>query len=243
MPGKIILAGGNEMRPGCEEMDEQVLREARGTGGVAARVVFLPTAVARHDPQGSGRGAAAYWGRLGASCAVAMILNRADADRQEWVEMIEGATLVYLGGGDPDVLLDALAGSAAWQAILRVYARGGVVGGSSAGAMVVCAQTLLPGKRDGASTPWVDGLGLVSAALTLPHYSAGRAGTARDLAARLVREVSPDSAVLGIPEMSGLLGDGAGWDVVGPGLSTVFRDGDMRIYRRGERIAPPAPGA
>ncbi len=30
MPGKIILAGGNEMRPGCEEMDERVLRDAGG---------------------------------------------------------------------------------------------------------------------------------------------------------------------------------------------------------------------
>jgi cyanophycinase len=166
MPGKIILAGGNEMRPGCEEMDERVLQEA---GGAAARVVFLPTAVARHDPRGSGRGAVAYWGRLGARCDVAMILDRAGADRQEWVEMIEGGTLIYLGGGDPDVLLDALADSSAWQAILRVYARGGVVGGSSAGAMVVCARTLLPGKRDGASPPWVDGLGLIP----VPHGPCG----------------------------------------------------------------------
>ncbi len=243
MPGKIILAGGNEMRPGCEEMDERVLRDAGDAGGGTARVVFLPTAVARYDPQGSGRSAMAYWGRLGASCAVAMILDRADADRQEWGEMIEGATLVYLGGGDPDALLDALAGSSAWQAILCVYARGGVVGGSSAGAMIVCARTLLPGKRAGASTPWVDGLGLVPAALVLPHYSTGRANTARDLAARLAQEAAPDSAVLGVPEMSGLLGDSAGWDVVGPGPVTVFQGGDARIYQRGDRVATWARGA
>jgi len=228
------------MRPGCEEMDERVLQEA---GSAAARVVFLPTAVARHDPRGSGHGAVAYWSRLGAHCEVAMILDRADADRREWIEMIEGSTLVYLGGGDPDVLLDALAGSSAWQAILRVYARGGVVGGASAGAMVVCARTLLPGKRDSASSPWVDGLGLVPNALVLPHYSAARAGAARDLATRLVGEAPPDSAVLGIPEMSGLLGDGASWQVVGPGPATVFRGSDMRTYQRDDRIGPPPPGA
>ena len=240
MPGKIILAGGNEMRPGCEEMDQRVLQEA---GGAAARVVFLPTAVARHDPHGSGRGAVAYWGRLGARCDVAMILDRADADRQEWVEMIEGGTLIYLGGGDPDVLLDALAGSAAWAAALRAHARGAVLGGSSAGAMVVCAKTLLPGRRDSARTPWVDGLGVVPAALVLPHYSARGAASARELAARLQREVAPSMAVLGIPEMSGLLGDGAGWEAVGPGAAAVFARGQAGAYGQGRHFELDAAGA
>ncbi len=229
MSGKIVLAGGAEMRRGCEEMDERVLRAA---GGKDAHVVFLPTAVARHDPVGSGRGAVSYWGRLGASCEVAMILKRADADKQEWVEMIERATLVYLGGGDPDVLLDALAGSASWEAALRVHERGGVVGGSSAGAMVVCAQTLLPGKRADPTRPWVEGLGLVPHALVLPHYSTGRAGDARALATGLGAE-SPGAAVLGIAEMSGVLGDGAGWEAVGPASVAVFQGQDARTHTRG----------
>ena len=67
MPGKIILAGGNEMRPGCEEMDERVLRDA---GGSTARVVFLPTAVARHDPRGSGRGALCSTGSARSASAI-----------------------------------------------------------------------------------------------------------------------------------------------------------------------------
>ena len=121
MAGKIILAGGHELRPGCEEMDRRVLA---AVGGRDARVVFLPTAVAHYDPVGSGRGAMAYWGRLGASCEVAMILSRADADDPRWAAMIEGGTLIYLGGGDPDVLLDALNGSRAWEAMLRAHERG-----------------------------------------------------------------------------------------------------------------------
>jgi len=243
MPGTIILAGGNEMRPGCEEMDERVLRDARSAGGAAARVVFLPTAVARHDPHGSGRGAVAYWGRLGAPCDVAMILTRADADRAEYVRMIEGGALIYLGGGDPDVLLDTLVGSAAWAAAVRAHERGAVLGGSSAGAMVVCGKTLLPGRRQSDETPWVDGLGVVPDALVLPHYTTGRADMARDLAARLTREASPTMAVLGIPEMSGLLGDGATWEAVGPGSTTVFQGGGTRAYNQGDHIALGAAGA
>lgn len=233
MAGKVVLAGGNELRPGCEEMDRRVLQAA---GGTDARVAFLPTAVARYDPHGSGRGAVAYWNRLGARCEVAMILSRADADRPEWVEMIERATLVYLGGGDPDALLDALAGSAAWAAALRVHERGGVVGGSSAGAMVVCSHTLLPGKRSDGPTPWVAGLGLVPNALVLPHYRPEREESAADLSARLSRAVSPQASLFGIPEQQALLGCAGEWEVAGAGPITVFADGMSRSYGQAEHI-------
>lgn len=233
MTGKIVLAGGDELHPDCEEMDRKVLEAA---GGPKARVIFLPTALARHYPQAGARAATAYFGRLGAPCEVAMILTRRDAERPEYVAMIEGGTLIYLAGGDPDVLLDVLAGSPAWAAALRVYERGGVVGGSSAGAMVVCSHTLLPGRRAADQVPWVPGLGLAPQALVLPHYAASRAPSAITLAERLRREVSPTFSVLGIPEHVALLGSGAGWDVVGPGPVTVFAADGQRAYGPGTRV-------
>ena len=233
MVGQIVLAGGDELRPGCETMDRQMLRAA---GGVNARVVFLPTAVARHYPYQSGRGAVAYFGRLGAPCEVAMILTRDDAEKPDNVGLIESGTLIYLGGGDPDVLLDVLAGTAAWAAALRVYERGGVVGGSSAGAMVMCSHTLLPGRRNEDDTPWVAALALVANALVMPHYSPRRAGSMATLAERSSREVFPSFAVLGIPEHVGLLGNGPEWEVVGPGPVTVFTGGRAHEYREGERV-------
>lgn len=228
--GKVVLAGGHELRPGCEEMDRRVLRDA---GGRAARVVFLPTAVARYDPIGSGRGAVAYFKRLGAHCDVAMILNRADADRQEMVDLIARATLVYLGGGDPPVLLAALRGSRAWEAALLAFRQGAVVGGSSAGAMVVCERTLLPGESQPA---WGDGLGLVPHALVLPHFGAAREETA----ARLAATHAP-IAVLGIPEQSALLGGNGMWEVAGPGPVVVFAGGERRQYHAGESVALVPP--
>ncbi len=234
MVGKIILAGGHELRPGCEEMDRRVLETA---GGRDARVVFLPTAVAHYDPVGSGRGAVAYWGRLGAHCDVAMILNRADADDPRWARIIEDGTLIYLGGGDPDVLLDALQGSTAWEAVRRAHERGAVVGGSSAGAMVVCGQTLIPGRGSGTldQAPWAPGLGLVPNALVWPHYTPDKEGAANDLAARLAAEVSPSLALLGIPEQQGLLGGADGWEVAGRGPIVVFQHGRTRSYGAGAR--------
>ncbi len=234
MVGKIILAGGHELRPGCEEMDRRVLETA---GGPDARVVFLPTAVAHYDPVGSGRGAVAYWGRLGARCDVAMILSRADADDPRWARMIEDGTLIYLGGGDPDVLLDALHGSPAWEAVRRAYERGAVVGGSSAGAMVVCGQTLIPGRGSDTldGVPWALGLDLVPDALVWPHYTPDKESAAMKLAARLAREISPSMALLGIPEQQGLLGSADGWEVVGRGPIVVFQHDRRRSYGAGAR--------
>lgn len=239
MAGTVVLAGGDELRPGCEEMDRRVLQEA---GGGEARVVFLPTAVARHYPRESGRAAIAYFDRLDARCEVAMILTRADAEQPEQVGLIERASLVYLGGGDPDVLLDVLAGSAAWAAALRVYERGGVIGGSSAGAMVMCSHTLLPGTRGIEGTPWVEGLGVVRDALVLPHYTAQRAGSLATLAGRMRGELSSDAAVLGIPEHTALLGNGAAWEVAGPGQVRVHARAEARDYGRGERVVLTGSG-
>jgi cyanophycinase len=233
MAGKIVLAGGDELRPGCEEMDRNVLQAA---GGPNAEVVFLPTAAARHYPRAAARTALDYFGRLGARCTVAMILTRQDAARPEYVSMIEGGSLIYLAGGDPDVLLEVLAGSAAWVAALRVYEQGGVVGGSSAGAMAVCSHTLLPDRRAAEERPWVPGLGLVPHALVLPHYAAPRATLAATLAERLSHEVAPTFSVLGIPEHVALLGSGAMWEVVGPVPVTVFTAGRQRAYRPGEPV-------
>ena len=228
--GRVVLAGGHELRPGCEPMDRRVLREA---GGRQARVVFLPTAVANYDPVGSGRGAVAYFARLGAPCEVAMILTRADADRPDMVAVIEQATLLYLGGGDTHVLLDALSGSLAWAAALRAQTGGAVVGGSSAGAMVACSHTLLPARPPAQGPPWVAGLGLVAQALVLPHFEPARAALAADLAARLAGEVDAAMAVLGIPEQSALLSHDGRWEVVGPGPVTVFQGGQRRAYASG----------
>ena len=113
-PGAIILAGGHEVRPGCELMDRRVLEAA---GGTSARVAFLPTAVAAYDPQGSIRGAIAYFATLGAAAVGVPVLTREDADDPTLVAPIQQATLIYLGGGDPGHLLTTLAGSLVWSAI------------------------------------------------------------------------------------------------------------------------------
>lgn len=227
MAGFVILAGGHEVRPGCEPMDRRVVAAA---GGRDARVVFLPTAVAAYDPHGSMLGAVAYFASLGVEARGVPVLTREDAERAQYADAVREATLVYLGGGDPAHLLETLRGTAVWRAMLDVYERGGVVGGSSAGAMVVCEWVALPPDWTAKRT----GLALVGNALVMPHYRPSRLGQLQDRARAL-----PDGVtILGIPEQSGLLGNSAGWEAVGPEPVVVVASETVRTVAPGESVAP-----
>jgi cyanophycinase len=227
MAGLVILAGGHEVRPGCEPMDRRVVAAA---GGRDARVVFLPTAVAAYNPHGSILGAVAYFASLGVEARGVPVLTREDAERPQYEAAVREATLVYLGGGDPAHLLATLRDTAVWRAVLEVYERGGVVGGSSAGAMVVCEWVALPPDW----TAKRDGLALVGNAMVMPHYRPARLGQLQERARAL-----PDGvAILGIPEQSGLLGNSAGWEALGPEPVVAVASGTARTIAPGESIAP-----
>src|ERR1044072_584188 len=62
-----------------------------------------------------------------------------------------GAALVYLPGGKPASLAEVLAGSAVGRALAATHARGAVVAGCSAGAMVLAGHLFDPRGR---IVPW-----------------------------------------------------------------------------------------
>ena len=57
---------------------------------------------------------------------------------------LAAADLIYLSGGSPGYLVETLRGSAAWEAIQRVWQRGGTLAGSSAGAMAIGGEDAGP---------------------------------------------------------------------------------------------------
>ena len=100
--------------------------------------------------------------------------------------------------------------------------------GSSAGAMVLCATTVLP---DVAEHPLVPGLGVVPDALVVPHF----AGSLRWI------EPGQDGPrlVLGLPECSGvIIADGEDTLAVGARSTTIFEDGAKRVVPVGESWRP-----
>jgi hypothetical protein len=103
-----------------------------------------------------------------------------------------GPTLVVLPGGSPQRLLEALAPHTA--VLQSAVANGVAVSGASAGAMVLCGWTVLPGRR----LRVVRALSIVDVDLVVPHYREGTSWV--EAAAGALPE---DAVVLGLPERSG----------------------------------------
>jgi peptidase E len=197
-------------------MDRAVL-ELAGPGPV----VVLPSAAAQgREYATAGANAVAYYRDLGADVTVA-------ADPREdllgAVEAIRTAALVVLPGGSPARLVEALVETALGAAVAAAPA----LSGASAGAMVLCATTVLP---DVADHPLVPGCGVVPDALVVPHF----AGSLRWI------EPGHDGPrlVLGLPECSGVIITDRTFLAVGVRSTTLFEDGAKRVIPVGESWQP-----
>ena len=224
MPGHILLAGGAEFGGRMAEPDMRAIELA---GGEAARISIIPTAAAPdHNHERAGRSGVRWFESLGARNVVALpLIDRASADSPAVVAALRESRLIYLLGGFPHYLGQALLGSASWLAILAAQQAGAVVAGSSAGAMVLCQHYFDP-----TSSQVIEGLGMLPNTCVLPHHNTFGKGWATRLAALL-----PESVLLGIDERTAMLdgGDGGAWRVYGQGAVTLYRHGQPAVYKPG----------
>jgi cyanophycinase len=127
--GALLLVGGGELTP---EMVEKFVELA---GGSDARIVVVPTA--DDDPVLEDREDVDAFREAGAgTVTVVHTTDRTVAGSDEFVEPLRNATAVWFDGGRPWRLLDAYEGTAAYEAFRDVLRRGGVIGGSAAGATI-----------------------------------------------------------------------------------------------------------
>jgi cyanophycinase len=224
MAGHILLAGGAEFGGRMAEPD---LRAIELAGGLAARISIIPTAAAPdRNHERAGHNGVRWFESLDARNVAALpLIDRASADSLAVVAALRDSRLIYLLGGFPHYLGQTLRGSAGWAAVLAAYQAGAVVGGSSAGAMVLCQHYYNPESHQVA-----EGLGMLPNACVLPHHNTFGKGWAARLAALL-----PDSVLLGIDERTAMLddGDGGAWRVYGQGAVTIYREGQATAYGPG----------
>jgi cyanophycinase len=191
--------------------------------------VTVVTSAAQDIPETAVRWAAAHFARLGAAVRGCFVQTRSDAEDPALLAQLGGASAIYLCGGDPGAAQAVLFQSAAAEALHTAY-RGGIpLAGSSAGAMVLGGECLLPGENFGLRP----GLGLVPDLVVVPHWnSAGRRW--REVAIELGRE----SRVVAIDESTGVCWDGAGWQVRGQGRAVLVSGGGERAVEGGG-LPPP----
>jgi cyanophycinase len=231
MPRTFLLLGSGEFEAWTHEVESAALRDATGDGSV----VILPTASAPD-------GAAVYdrWARMGlghyaeagVTAEVIPVKTRDDAQRADWAERAELASMVYFSGGKPQHLASVLRDSPLLAAILRAMDRGAIWAGCSAGAMVASRS-----KEGARGISYVFGLGLV------PHVSFGvhwdRAAKIPGLRWWMTSRVPDDSWFVGIDERTAIVGDGSAWQVFG--LKGVeVRGPDRRTrYSAGQSFETP----
>ena len=228
MIGPLALHGGGEFMAGDQPFLRTLLdlaavsAAARDAAAETVRVELLTSAVARHRPEMAFAVGSAALERVAAESRPglapirvrhARVVDAASAADPDLVERLAAADLVYLPGGDPDAVLEILAGTATWHAVGRARLRGAVVAGASAGAMALGERTWTP---DG----YVAGLGWAGRLVVVPHASEARMASMRRAVDALPR--GDELAVLGLPERAGVIGGPGAWTVVGVDGASVW---------------------
>lgn len=220
MPGPIALVGAGEFLPTMSAFDAGLLA---ATGRSRPRVAILPTASYPDGEDTFQRWAAmgvGHFTALGAEVEPVLVRDRAAADDPGAAQAVGEADLIYLSGGKPGHLLDALHGTAIGRAILDAHARGAVLVGCSAGAMALAGHSfdfrarLVPWPLR-----WGSGLGLVGGVAVVPHYDAWP----EPFSALIALQAPRGAVVLGIDEETAVVGHNGAWEVHGAARVTIWR--------------------
>jgi cyanophycinase len=235
MSGIVALVGSGEFTSAMDGVDRLLLE---ATGRDRPRVAIVPTA---SWPDGEAvfmrwaeRGIA-HFEALGAEAAAVLVHDRESADDPAHAAEIAAADLVYFSGGKPGHLLDALLGTALGAALLDAHARGAVVAGCSAGAMVLGSHQLRVGGR-GLQLPvgWQESLGIAPRLVIVPHYDA----FPETIVAAAALSLPQGDVLVGVDEETALLGGDREWRVHGRGRVTVWRGSRRERHRAGAVVRP-----
>jgi cyanophycinase len=230
MAGSVALVGAGEFLPVMAAVDAELLAS---TGRRRPRVVVLPTASWPDGEEVFLRWAALgveHFEGLGAEVEVVLVRERSDAADAAHAQAVAEADLIYFSGGKPEYLLRTLAGSAVWAAALAANARGSVIAGCSAGAMVLCSQQARFRTPPHVPLGFEPGLGLVEGVAVLPHYDR----FPETLAAVRVAQAPRGTVILGIDEDTAAIGREGSWLVRGAGRVTVWRGRRRERHHDGE---------
>ena len=223
--GSLVIVGGGPLGP------EVVERFVALAGGPDARFVLIPTA-AESDPIDPTRAGEAWARTFGVKhVTVLHTRDRVEADTESFVAPLKEAGGVWFSGGRQWRLVDSYLGTRTQRELNAVLERGGVIGGSSAGATIQ-GSYLVRGARAGnhilMAPGYEQGLGFLRGVAIDQHLIARhREG---DLVG--VIEAHPDLLGLGIDEPAAVVVQGDRLQVVGKGVVAVYdgKDHDGKSY-------------
>jgi cyanophycinase len=129
--GALVIVGGGGLP---DVVRDRFLQLA---GGNKARLVVIPTASNRADRPETSKSFAFWKAQNVASVKWLHTRDPKQANDPEFVKPLTEATGVWLSGGDQSRLVSAYRGTLVEHELQQVLGRGGVIGGTSAGAAVM----------------------------------------------------------------------------------------------------------
>ena len=134
--GSLVIMGGG----GKDQKFEEIFRKfVQLAGGREARIVIIPTAASSDPEYPYLRSLPAEFARKILGAKEVTVLHTHDkktADSEDFIQPLKRATGVWFGGGRQWRLTKAYGGTLTEAAFHAILQRGGVIGGSSAGATI-----------------------------------------------------------------------------------------------------------
>ena len=232
--GALVLVGGGADRPAF------IQRFVQLAGGPGATLVVIPTTLEddRLTPEGLERIRTRSQQIFGVEhVAILHTRDRKVADSAGFVEPLRHATGVWIMGGEDTYLIQAYGGTRTEAEIKAVVARGGVLGGTSAGAIIQGSLAVSGRIVDDPHGPGGKGVkvestrlcfGLLANTMVAPHWS--ERGI-RDLLG-LAAATQPGVLTIAIDEATAAIVIGDRLEVLGDGHVGIYdgRQHDGKSY-------------
>ncbi|MDZ4784113.1 MAG: cyanophycinase [Planctomycetia bacterium] len=205
--GNLVICGGGDLP---SEVYGAFFRLA---GGKQARIVVIPTASESADEPPS-EVAMEPWQSLGAAQVERLhTRDRNVADQEAFIAPLRAATAVWIGGGDQSRLAEAYLGTTVERELAALLARGGTIGGTSAGAAIMSRVMIAGGNP---RPEMAAGFDLLPGAIVDQHF------LARNRATRLWQALAwnPNCFGVGIDEGTALVVQGRMMTVIGDSFVT-----------------------
>ena len=163
MSGWILLSGGNEFSDSYAEADLAALDKRVNKTNPLLIVVTAPYPTQHLAYEAAKK----HFAKIGIKTLMSPILSEDDLSTEN-IDQIANADSIYFAGGTPARLIKSFIDTKAETALKTAIAKGCVVMGSSAGAMLMGCKVVMPGGSEIGR-----GLDFLPNQIVIPHFGSG----------------------------------------------------------------------
>jgi cyanophycinase len=216
--GKLIIIGGHEDKAGDREILTEVYKSAKRRSGKLAIVT-----VASQQPEEMAKEYTKIFKDLGVrDVRVLDLRTRDDAADEHVLSQLSGVGTIFFTGGDQLRITSQVGDSPVFRVMRDIYADGGTIVGTSAGAAAMPATMLVGGPGDKSTE--ISALSMAPGLALLPNVVIDSHFAERGRLGRLLGAVAqnPKNLGLGIDEDTAVIvSHGEQFEVIGSGGVTV----------------------